>query len=208
MERTLVNHESDPQSSSATYMADILAEADAICRRALRENVDQPDLLYLRGMIAERAGFFDLAVACFKRAAALDSTIADYWIASGRVLDLKNYGALAIHAYLNAMRLCPARADVFRGLSHVLRRQGRLPEALVANQEAVRRSSDDAQLFIEAGQLFVELRRPYDALAQYQMALMIDPLSAAQAPKLILERANLGSLTVNWPWRRVAFRPD
>jgi predicted TPR repeat methyltransferase len=118
------------------HKAGRLHDAERCYREVLRENPDQPDAMYLLGLLAHQAQRKDAALGYLARAAALRPNVAAWqhhlaeaWLATGE-LDQ------AIAAYRKAIAIEPSRAEVRVSLAVALSRNAKLDESVAQFEKA------------------------------------------------------------------------
>ena len=134
------------ESSRRHYEAGRLQDAERLCEQILRVDANCVDALHLLGVIAGRAGRFDLAYeylqAALKRkpdfAAAAHNNL-------GNVFAYQQKLPEAVASFRNAVRCDPGFAVAHSNLGTALCQLGHLDEAVASLQEAVRLSPDSVE---------------------------------------------------------------
>jgi tetratricopeptide (TPR) repeat protein len=136
--------------------------------------VSTPAALYDAGLGHMQAGRYLDAQMCCQQALALDANHTDTFHLMGLLaLQAKQYD-LAVSWLARAIRQDP-QPVYLSSLGMALQRQGRHEEALKTFDKAVQLKPDDAELWINLGNVLVELDRPSEAVLGFQHALKLNP---------------------------------
>jgi len=131
-------------------------------------------VLYEAGLRHMRAERYLDAQLCCQQALAVDSSYADALHLMGLLsFQAKQYDH-AVEWIARAIRQNP-KPEYLLSLGTTLRCQGRLEEALKTFDKAVQLKPDDAELWKNLGDVFIELERPADALTSFQQVLRLSP---------------------------------
>jgi tetratricopeptide (TPR) repeat protein len=130
--------------------------------------------LYDTGLGHMQAGRYLDAQMCCEQALALDSSHTDTFHLMGLLaLQAKQYD-LAVAWLARAIRQDP-QPVYLSSLGTALQRQGRYEEALKTFDKAVQLKPDDAELWINLGNVLIDLDRPSEAVLGFQHALKLNP---------------------------------
>jgi tetratricopeptide (TPR) repeat protein len=182
-----LNHHQAMEHILSLHQAGRLPEADAICRRILAENPNNPDALHVLGVIASQRGQLPEAQTLFMRAIALAPRSADYHNNFAVVLEKLGKFDEAERAYRTAVSLRPQDPEIHKNLANVLRRQGKLDLAIAELQNALRLKPDHFTCWFNLASI-QQARGDIDAaIASYETAIRLQPDS-------FLSFINLGHL--------------
>jgi len=92
-----------------------------------------------------------------------DGLSPDVLVARAQLLATKQDWPQAEQGYRDAIERHAERADAWRGLGYVLRKQGRPPEALDAYEKATTLAPEDYDAWLGLGETYVALGRVADA---------------------------------------------
>lgn len=154
----------------AALRAGDFGTAERILLSIVERNPSEHAAWQALSVAAVRAGMPDIAVVRAKRAVALDRRNADYLISLGVAYGEADELAEAEQAFRRALRLKPSYAEAHYNLARVLRRQGRLSDALEEHQRA--NALQPAALAFELGLVAMhsQLGRPDRALSVLRAA--------------------------------------
>lgn len=147
--------------------------------KALKIAPEYADALYNLGVVCERLGLRDDAVANYKRYVALKPKDADAWNQLGVLADDSGDKAEALMAYEKAIALAPDFGRAHHNLGVLLKEQGKFPEAeqhlqkFVELEEAAGRKNGDA--YYSLAILYLAGLRVKEAKLLLQKALDVDP---------------------------------
>lgn len=129
----------------AHHRAGRLGPAEALYRRVLERDPDDPNALHLLGVIAYQNGRFGSAVRLIGRALPQLSELPDAHLNYGNALREAGRLAEAVESYRRAIELMPERAQTHRDLGWALAKLGRLDEAAASHRRAVALDPADAE---------------------------------------------------------------
>jgi tetratricopeptide (TPR) repeat protein len=133
------------ESSRRHYEAGRLQEAERLCEQILRVDANCVDALHLLGVIAGRAGRFDLAFDYLQAALKRKPDFAAAHNNLGNVFAHQQKLPEAVVSFRNAVRCNPDFAVAHSNLGTALCQLGQLDEAVASLQEAVRLSPDSVE---------------------------------------------------------------
>jgi tetratricopeptide (TPR) repeat protein len=158
-----------------SYRADILNEAEAICRGELATTPNDASLLHLRGLLALQKGQDDFALACFARAVTLDGNNMAYRLDLADILERTGLYGEAFDNYQCALIRAPSDLDVHCRLALCAFRLGRLKEAVALYEEALRIDPTRARTHGDIADVQEAQGCRVEALAHYERAVQLDP---------------------------------
>jgi glycosyltransferase involved in cell wall biosynthesis/Flp pilus assembly protein TadD len=133
------------ESSRRHYEAGRLQDAERLCEQILRVDANCVDALHLLGVIAGRAGRFDLAYEYLQAALKRKPDFAAAHNNLGNVFAYQQKLPEAVASFRNAVRCDPGFAVAHSNLGTALCQLGHLDEAVASLQEAVRLSPDSVE---------------------------------------------------------------
>ncbi len=120
-----------------------LREAEALYRRVLAADPDQPDALNLLGVIARQSGDFAAAVDLISRSVAVRPGFADAHNNLGNAFLEQRRLDEAMASYRKALDLNPRHADALNNLGSALNDLGRAEEAFACHRRAIEINPDN-----------------------------------------------------------------
>ena len=149
----------------ALHQAGRLPEAEALYRRVLTQQPQNPEALHLYGVLAYQAKKPSVALDFIGRAIRLRGDQANYY--SNAALALADLGRTeeAEAACRTALQLQPGSLEALNNLGLVLRAAGKLDEAVASLQALVQRQPGSVQALNNLGTTLLQLRRHEEAAA-------------------------------------------
>ena len=163
------------QLAFAHHQAGRLSEAEAIYRRILAADPNQPDALHLLGLVAQQCGQHEAAATLLGRAAALKKKDAELFAALGGSLGILGRRGEAIGALSWAIAIEPKHFDAHNNLGNVYREEGKLDEAIACFEKALSLNPSFYEARFNRGQALHRAGRPADALADLREAARMRP---------------------------------
>jgi serine/threonine protein kinase len=151
-------------------------ESLAAIERASKEDSEDPDLWYSKGVTLQGLGRYAEALAANEQAIALRPDYADAWHNKGIALAHLDRHAEALAALERAIALEPANMESWQRKSSALTQLGRYAEALAANEQAIALFDDkDNHLWRHPNETLAVRRRNQKELAENERAIELDP---------------------------------
>jgi Flp pilus assembly protein TadD len=155
----------------------------------LREGLDlddkQKELHFQLGVVREKQGKFDDAIASFRRVIALDPKHAEaynyvgyMYVEKGQNLDE------AVTLIAKALELEPENGYFIDSLGWAYYQQGKYPEALRELKRAVERAKEDPVILEHLGDAYIKNGLDSEAVATWEKALKLDPTADGVKKKL------------------------
>jgi tetratricopeptide (TPR) repeat protein len=160
------------------------------CSEAIRLDQRLATGYSCRGAVLNTKGDYLKALEDFDLAIELQPGNGDFFYSRGLIHEKLEHLEQALADATKATELTSSTvgrsvAYAFRG--SLLRKQGKLKDALAAYDEAIRLSPNFAYHFLNRGSVFMEARNFERALADYKRAISLDPSN----PHFLRERANV-----------------
>jgi tetratricopeptide (TPR) repeat protein len=170
------------------YHAEILKRATDICLQRLAADPDRPFLLFVRALLASKAGDDDLALRCLTRAVARDPAVATYLVSLGDLLDRCGRRGDAEKVYLEALRVAPNDPMLSGRLDRLLRKH-------VCATDAAVTQPDSAAWHIRAAETMLRDGSLTETLASLRSALLEEPRNPQACKQFICVLELLGRST-------------
>jgi predicted O-linked N-acetylglucosamine transferase (SPINDLY family) len=168
------------------YMSGNLAGAEQICQQVLEANPAQADALNLLGLVAQRAGQPQAAVAYLRHALALRPQAADFHSNLAFVYRTLGQWDDALGCYREALRLAPQVPELHCNLGAALAERGQLAEAQACFEAALWLRPSLAEAHQQLAKVLKRLGRLAEAETSLQETVRLRP-----AEKTYLELGNL-----------------
>ena len=163
------------QTAVAHHQSGRLRQAEAIYRSVLGEQPDNPNALYLLGVVALQTGQPEAAREQFERTIAISPDYADAHNMCGDACGALGQYDEAIGHYHRAIEIEPQFAGAHNNLGNVYMTLGRLDDAAAEYRRAITISPDFAMSHNNLGLVLKSLGRPEEALEHFQRAGSIAP---------------------------------
>jgi tetratricopeptide (TPR) repeat protein len=184
----------DLQTGLHAHRQGRLDEAARIYQGVLQREPDNPDALYLLGVVALRTGQPAQAADLLGRAVALRPGQGMIHADLGQALRALGKKREALDHLREAARLLPGQAETHSNLGLLLLETGAPAEALPHLLQAVRIRPDFAPALLNLGNALRDLNRMSDARGCYAQALSLDPqlaLACHNLGQVLLEEGRL-----------------
>ncbi len=157
------------------HQAGRLREAEAIYRSILAERPEDPNALYLLGVLALQAGQAEAAHDLLQKAIAVSPDNADARNMCGEACRALGRPDEAIRHYREALRLNPEFAGAINNLGNLYMELGRHEAAAAEYERAIALAPGFAMSHDNLGLAMKALGRPEEALAHFERALALAP---------------------------------
>ena len=168
-----------------------LPDARVRFEQALQRDPKDTDTLNNLGLVLERLGFVDTAIARFSDAVSIDRRNWMYHFNLARALSLQKNWRSAASEYAAAVELFPANFAAQYNMAVALHQGGNEPEAITAFQKAIELAPGDPSAHLSLAVSLEASGRPDDASYEYRRYLQMLP-GAADAGAV---KARLQTLT-------------
>ena len=161
------------------HQAGRLAEAEALCRRILRQDPNHPEALNLLCIVTKDSGRLDDAIELAARATAAHPRIAEFHANLGEFSRLAGKLDRSIDSFRRAVELKPSEPTFHNGLGLALGESRHYELAAREYQKAVLLKRDYADAYVNLAAMLRQLNRLNEAEAAAEKAIKIDPQSTA-----------------------------
>jgi Flp pilus assembly protein TadD len=155
-----------------------LSDTERICRQILLIDPNEPDALYLLGLIAQQAGKNDTAGELIGQASRLQPSNPFFLNSLGEIHRAANDLTGAERCFRQALALDPGLAEVHNNLGKVLTSLGKLEQAGQSYRQALAVDPGYAVAQGNLGTTLLELKRFAEAEQSFRAVLALDPGSA------------------------------
>jgi len=152
-----------------------LAQAEAVYRKILQDNPENPDALHLLGTLNYQLGNNILAAEFITRAIHIVPDYAIFHDSLGTVYLALNKFEEAATCYRMALALDLNFSGAHFNLGNALQKQGQSDEAIASLQQALSLRPDYVEAYICMGNAFKNLGMKKEAIDNYQKALTLNP---------------------------------
>ncbi len=158
-----------------TIQSGDLASAEALCLQHLEPDPENPDLLFLLGIIAQRTGNPELAIGLLEQAIAARPSTAVFHFNLGLSFRALEDREAAAASFRQTLTHNPNFAPAYQQLGQLLYDQGEIDEAQVAFQTAVDLGLSDLSLLFDLATCLREQNRTEEAIALFREVYRQDP---------------------------------
>ena len=144
-------------------------------KQVLRSNPDNPDALYLLGMLAHQAGSNEAAAEIINRAIRISPNNPAVHNVMGSIFNALKKMDNAVRCYQRALELKPDDADIYYNMGNALSDQGKMEEAITCYKKAILLRPDYAYAHYNLGDVFKHQNKFDEAEACYRKAIALKP---------------------------------
>jgi predicted O-linked N-acetylglucosamine transferase (SPINDLY family) len=163
------------QEAMSHHQAGRLVEAEALYRKVLVLQPDDPDALHMLGVIRGQAGRNDIAVDMIRKAIAASPNDVRYRLSLGIFLQRQGKLDQAADAYQEVMKLMPEYPNARNNLGIIFWQQGKLDQAIECYQQAVKLNPNYWDAYFNLGIASKDKGHLDEAITAYGHALAIKP---------------------------------
>jgi protein O-GlcNAc transferase len=149
--------------------------AEAICRKIVSVQPDDPNALNLLGLIAHQLGENEMAINLMSRAIRNDPENPFLYNNLGAVFHDSGKFPEAISSYKKAIHIKPDCADAYNNMGLVFQEQGKVDEAISCYQEALQLRTHYPEANYNLGNALKESGKLAEAIQCYQKAVALRP---------------------------------
>ena len=161
--------------AASAYQAGAVTEAESLCRQIVAADPNFFLAQFLLGAAQARLGKYDLALASYDRALALQADHSEALYNRGNTLKALSRFEDAIASYDRALAVKPDYADALNNRGVALLALGRTEDALTSHERALALKADHAEALRARAVILQSLKRFDEALAGYDRFLAPHP---------------------------------
>jgi tetratricopeptide (TPR) repeat protein len=199
------------QSAFEYYQKGNLKEAECLCKKILKKQPDNPDILNMLGALFCRLANYDLAIKYIRKALQFrPDDIALAYCNLGLALIETGHFDESITYCQKAIELRPSFAEAYCNLGYALIKKGHFDESITYCQKAIELRPSFAEAYYNLGCAFEEKGHFDKAITCYQKTIELNP-SFAEAHfdisliLLLLGNFKEGWKKYEWRWKRKAY---
>jgi predicted O-linked N-acetylglucosamine transferase (SPINDLY family) len=136
---------------------------------------EEPNILYLLGVVEHQRGHMDSALNYTQKALIYQPESASIYNSLGNIYSSRKQYGEALDAYQNAIALEPTSDEAYINLGHTLHQQGKYLEALEQFETALHLNPHCPETYNHIGNAQKALSRFEEAIENYQKALELLP---------------------------------
>jgi protein O-GlcNAc transferase len=173
-----MNMHTSLQSALESFQAGDIKRAEEICKNILSIQPENPEILYLLGVICFESGNYDSAIQHIQKSLLFNALNADAFHFLGMAFQQKRQTDQAILHYRKTIDLNPDYSEAYNNLGNLLKEKGLIDEAILNYQKTVLLNPGLAVAYRNLGVCMKEKGMVDEAILYYQKAIAIDPLYA------------------------------
>ncbi len=166
---------SELKKGFAAHQAGRLVEARQHYEKALEQEPQNGEVLYLLGIVCMAAQQIDRAIALLERCLKIKPAFAIAYNSLGNAFQSRKEFDRAIVAYRRALECEPPCLEAYCNLGAVLKTQNKISEAVAVYREALAIKPDYVEALCNLGAALKAQNKIDAAIAAYQRALEIKP---------------------------------
>lgn len=157
------------------YNSGNLQEAERLCKIALREQPDNPEIMYFLGIIYAQLGNYELSIQYIRRSIQFNPDHADAYLSLGLVFRKKGQIDEAISYFKKTMILNPDSVEAYLNMGDIFKEKGLINDAISLYAKALQLNPDSAVIHAKLGKLYQVNGRLNEAIACFNKAIELDP---------------------------------
>ncbi len=169
-----------------------MVAAEGVCRQVLEYCPEQPDVLYLLGVIAQRQGRYEDAIRSYQKVIGVRPDRALTYFQLGSAFHDQGRKETAISCYRKALDLKPDFLQALIGLGVAYQGVKQFNKALSCFNGALNLEPDSVEAHVNMGNVYQDLSRYRQALTYYRKAAQIEPENAVICLNLGIALAEVG----------------
>jgi protein O-GlcNAc transferase len=155
------------------YQVGNIQQAEDICKKILKVQPENADVLYLLGVIYCQCKKYNLAIASIENSLLLKPQNAYAYFYLGNIFAENNQIDKAINYYKKATQIDPDFASAYNNLGNAFSVKGVFDEAIRCYQRALNLDSNNAEASYNLGNAYQKNRETDKAIRCYQEALQL-----------------------------------
>jgi protein O-GlcNAc transferase len=168
------------QSAFENHRKGKLEQAEVSYKKILKKQPENPEVLYMLGVLFCQLARYDLAIKYIKKALQFrPANIAEAYYNLGYALQEEGQLDEAITHYLKAIKLKPSFALPYCNLGYVLEKKGQFDEAITYSRKAIELKPSFAEAYCNLGYALRQKGQLDEAIVYYQKAIELKPSFAA-----------------------------
>jgi len=174
-----MNIQHEVQRALQHFQSGDLPQAKEICKRILKKQPDNWEVLYFLGLIYSQLGNHELAVQTLKQSVKHYPNNPEAYHLIGISFQEQGKANEAIEYYRKTIQFNPLYAEAHNNLANLLKEIGQTEEAIGHYQKAVDLKPDLATAYYNLGVIYHEKKNHYEAISNLKKALRYDPSNYA-----------------------------
>ncbi|MBN1575136.1 MAG: tetratricopeptide repeat protein [Chitinispirillaceae bacterium] len=151
------------------------AAAQEQFEKLLQQDPDNIDLLTNLANCYEKNGLKDKLSFVDKKIAQMNGSNTESRLRLARYFESNDFSGEAMRYYRELLALTPKSTEVLKHLSLLARKKGDVADAVSYTRQYLTLKGDDAEAHRDLGDLYYEQKNIDGALAEYRLALKLDP---------------------------------
>ncbi len=151
-----------------------------------------PQVFYLRGLIAQDKGNYDKAIGLFNDATSRGGKHSEIYFQLARTHGLAGNPELALENYQKALAIDPMHVDALCNAANIMGQRGNRQDALENYASALSIAPDSPTIHYNIGTLYLQQFQPEKAVGHFATAISLNPNYATANNSLGVALTELG----------------
>jgi tetratricopeptide (TPR) repeat protein len=198
------------QSAMQYHQTGDFPQADALYRKILQYEPNNPDVLHYLGLLLHQTGQNEAAVKLISQAIQICPAASPLYCNLGLVLQALGKLEAAVENYQKALSLQPDFVQAYFNLGNVLCTQGKLDEAIENYRQIISLNPNFSLVYKSLGRVFEQKNDLEVAKSNYQKAISLNPDDAEAYCNLAMTfrgQNRLDEMIENFQ-KAIAVKPD
>lgn len=152
-----------------------LSEAEALYKKVLTQDPNQPVALHLLGVVAQQKGEIDVAKAHVTKAIAVRPDYTEAFFTLGNILQGMGRYDQAVLRYQQVLKHEPTHPGALNNLASTLDRMGKSEEAIIYTRKSIEANPGQVESHKNLGLLLKKLNKSSEAIAAFEKAAELEP---------------------------------
>ena len=163
------------QSAVRYFQSGDLEGAVNVCKKILRKQPRNPDVLHFLGILYYHNQDYDAAIIYLKKALGMNPSDAEAQYNIGRAYEGKGQIDEAVLSYKRVLSIKPHFVDAHINLGNLLQKNGQPDDAISHYQRVIELNPGHAGAYYNLGVMLQEKDRLEEAVAAFRNAVRLDP---------------------------------
>jgi tetratricopeptide (TPR) repeat protein len=163
------------QSALEYYQAGDLDKAASLCRKILKRQPHNANVLHLLGIIYYQAQNYDSATRSIRKSLEINPADSEAYYNLGRTFQKLERIDDAIESFQKALQYNPYLVDAYLNLGNIFQEKKELDEAITCYKEAIQKNPNFPGAYYNLGVALQEKEQLDESVSAYQKALDLNP---------------------------------
>jgi protein O-GlcNAc transferase len=160
------------------YMGE-LQQAEEMCRKILKNNPNDAELLYFLGIIYGQMGKDDSSMQYIKKSLQFNQNNTDAYFALGTLMKQRGLLDEAISYFQKVIDINPKYVEAYENLGNILKEKSLINEAIFIYQKAISLNTRNSDVYNNLGECLIKEWKIDDAITIYKQAIQLNPANVS-----------------------------